>query len=96
MTGSEKQDAIDLKYEMYSKAKGKCFYCNKQLTIYESQLAHKIPKHKKYLKLYGKEIIHHPLNMEISCVKHNSYALLDPATHPVEAAQLIHRIKEAR
>ena len=49
-----------------------------------SQLAHRIKKSKANIKKYGKEIIHHPLNMKAVCglecnavfdLGHNEYAI---------------------
>ena len=60
------------------------------------QLAHICPATKSYLKKYGKEVIHHPLNLATVCsLKCNDAVLLDPKTHPIEAKELIDRIKEA-
>lgn len=89
-----KLDAIEQKERMYNKAKGRCHFCSKRLPFTEAQLAHIIPKHKKYLSKYGADIIHHEYNMLITCDKCNSKALLDPATHPVECAELVEKIKE--
>ena len=61
------------------------------------QLAHKIPATKGYLKRYGKEVIHHPLNLATVCsLKCNDAVLLDPKTHPIEAEELIRRIKNEK
>ena len=41
---------------------------------------------KSYLKQYGKEVIHPPLNLATVCsLKCNDAVLLDPKTHPIEA-----------
>ena len=59
------------------------------------QLAHRIPKAKSYLKKYGKEVIHHKLNLATVCsLKCNDAVLLDPKTHPIEAQELIEKINE--
>jgi len=89
MTACEKIEAMEQKERMYNQARGRCKYCNKALTFGDAQLAHRIPKHKKYLKKYGAVIIHHPLNMVITCDKCNSKALLDPATNPIQATELV-------
>lgn len=87
--------ANERKTELCIKARWTCQVCGKHLTPSTAQLAHRIPKHKKYLKRYGKAIIHHPLNMVVTCAACNSSVLLDPATHPIESQELIERIKEA-
>jgi hypothetical protein len=74
-----------------------CAVCKKPLTLDNAQYAHRIPKHKKYIKKYGKEVINSRFNLALVCsLKCNCAVLLDPATHPVEAAELIKQIKEER
>jgi len=74
----------------------KCEVCGKPLTSSSLQLAHRIPKTKGYLKKYGKEVIHHTLNLATVCsLKCNDAVLLDPKTHPIEAQELIRKIKDA-
>ena len=71
-----------------------CEVCGKPLHLGNLQIAHRIPKAKRYLKQYGKEVIHHPLNLATVCsLKCNDAVLLDPKTHPIEAAELIRRIR---
>jgi len=93
MTEKE-QEAFDKKIDMLIRSKWMCFNCGKHLRLSEAQLAHKIPKTKLYLKQYGEDIIHHPLNMEVSCSDCNSYALLDPKTNPLESEALVELIKK--
>lgn len=87
-------DASEQKFGMWRAGNFRCFVCEKPLLFEEAQFAHRIPKHKKYLKKYGAAIIHHRKNGRITCAKCNSKVLLDPATHPIEAAELIEEIKE--
>jgi len=73
----------------------KCEVCGKHLDITNLQLAHRIPQTKGYLKRYGKEVLHHPMNLATVCsLKCNDAVLLDPKTHPIEARELIEKIKE--
>jgi len=73
----------------------KCEVCGKPLHLGNLQLAHICPATKGYLKKYGKEVIHHPLNLATVCsLKCNDAVLLDPKTHPIEAKELIEKIKE--
>jgi len=61
------------------------------------QIAHRIPQTKRNLKVYGKAILHHPLNLATVCsLKCNSAVLLSPATHPLEANELIRKIKNEK
>lgn len=72
-----------------------CEVCGQPLTMSNAQLAHRIPQTKGYLKQYGKDVIHHELNLACVCsLDCNSAVLLDPKTHPIEAQELIYRIKE--
>ena len=58
------------------------------------QLAHRIPKTKAYLRRWGKEIIHHRLNLVAVCgLRCNAAVLLDPATHPIESEALVDQIR---
>lgn len=56
-----------------------CQVCGKRFPESELQLAHIIPKHLRYIKKYGKKVIHHDLNMVVTCSKCNSSVLLNPA-----------------
>jgi hypothetical protein len=74
----------------------RCEVCGEPLHLSNLQIAHRIPKAKNYLKKYGKEVIHHPLNLATVCsLKCNDAVLLDPKTHPIEAQELIRKIKDA-
>ena len=73
-----------------------CEVCGKHLDYGNLQLAHRIASTKGYLKKYGKDVIHHPLNLATVCsLKCNDAVLLDPKTHPIEAQELIEKIKES-
>jgi 5-methylcytosine-specific restriction endonuclease McrA len=74
----------------------RCEVCGKPLHLGNLQLAHRIPKAKGYLKQYGKEVVHNPLNLATVCsLKCNDAVLLDPKTHPIEAQELVRKIKDA-
>ena len=79
---------------LYARSQGFCEACGKPL--YEGfQLAHVIPQTKHNLKKYGKEVIHHDLNLKVVCsLKCNSAVLKNLATHPVEGQELIEKIKK--
>lgn len=95
MTESKKLDAYELKLSMYNKAHGRCEVCGKRIPFTEAQLAHRIPKTKNYLDIYGSDVINHPLNMAAVCsLKCNDAVLMKPATQPVKASELLHRIQE--
>ena len=74
----------------------KCEVCGKPLHLGNLQLAHICPATKGYLKKYGKDVINHPLNLATVCsLKCNDDVLLDPKTHPIEAQELMEKIKES-
>jgi uncharacterized membrane protein YccC len=93
MTGRQRLEAMEQRTRLINRARGRCEVCGKMLV--NPQVAHRVPQHKRYLRRYGKAVIHHPLNLKVVCsLRCNSAVLLDPATHPIEAEELIQRIKE--
>lgn len=89
MTEYDKLVANEAKEKRYRQALGQCEICHKQITRSEAQLAHRIPKHKKYILKWGQSVINHELNLMLTCPGCNSKAILSPATHPVEAQELV-------
>ena len=62
--------------EIFVRDKFKC-HCGNPITRYGTpQLGHIIPQKKMYIAKYGKEIIHHPLNM-VSCCSLGCNAKVD-------------------
>jgi len=95
MTERERFDYQENRIRLMVERGCKCEVCGKPLHLSNLQIAHRITKAKSYLKQYGKEVIHHPLNLATVCsLRCNSAVLLSPATHPLEAAELIERIRE--
>ena len=93
LTATQKLEANERKQDIIRKRGYKCEVCGSPVNYYTAQLAHRIPK--GYIKLYGAEIINHPLNMIVTCcLKCNSSVLLSPAVHPVESDKLIETIKK--
>lgn len=92
-TFEEKEQMIEQKQQTIIDQDGLCYKCNMLLTQpFES--AHRIPKHKKYIKTFGWKILNHPLNLPVTHKNCNSGVLLDPASHPMQSAELIELIKE--
>ncbi len=84
----------ETRISLYERSRGKCENCGKPMQFDKAQISHKIPQYKRYLKKWGEEVIHHPLNLAVVCsLKCNSAVLLDPATRPIEAQELIRRIR---
>ena len=96
MKERDKLEAIEKKQKIIAERGFRCEVCGKPVSYQTAQLAHIIEKSKANLKRYGAEIIHHPLNMKVVCsLRCNSACLRSPSTHPIEAQELIERIKEA-
>lgn len=93
MTAAEMLEAEEQKRMIIARQGCKCKVCGRIMTL--PQIAHRIPKRKCYLKKYGREVIHHRFNLvAVCCLRCNAAVLLDPATHPIEAGQLIKQIRE--
>jgi len=89
------QEIIEMKIYLLAKNGGRCEVCHQPLALSDCQLAHRIPQTKYNLKTYGKTVLHHEYNLAAVCsLGCNSAVLLSPATHPLEAAKLIERIRE--
>jgi hypothetical protein len=57
-----------IKQEILRSQKGKCAYCGKILDdSTPCDLAHVLPQRKWILNKYGAEIVHHILNMKVTC-----------------------------
>ncbi len=66
-TEREKFDIAQKKIQIYNLRGGTCEVCGKVIPYAEAQIAHRICKSKANLKKYGKEIIHHNLNLALTC-----------------------------
>lgn len=96
MTERERLAVTEIKIRKCQEQHYKCGVCGKPITPPSCQLAHKIPKTKFLLNKYGKQLIHHDLNLVACCsLNCNSLVLCDPKTRPVEAKALIDKIKES-
>lgn len=61
----------ELKEKKMISQRGVCAGCGKEFRIGDTlELAHRIPQRKYLIKLYGKDILHHELNMELT---HSGY-----------------------
>ena len=67
MTAKEKLEANEKKIQIYNARNGTCEVCSKIISQSEAQLAHRICKSKPNLKKYGADIIHHRLNLVLTC-----------------------------
>lgn len=78
MTNLEKIEADEAKQQRIQDSNYTCEVCGKRFGASSLQLAHRIPKHKAYLKQWGENILHHPLNLVLTCDKCNSSVILNP------------------
>ena len=91
MTNIEKIEADEMKLQRIINNNYHCEVCNKRFGQSQLQLAHRIPKHKRYLEEWGEKIIHHRLNLVLTCDKCNSGVMLNPRDNYGKA--LIEEIK---
>jgi hypothetical protein len=56
----EKQDII-------AERGGRCEVCGRPVSQGQPQLAHRIPQRKHVIRRYGADVIHHPLNLALTC-----------------------------
>lgn len=88
------QDILEMKIHLLAKQGGRCEKCHQPLALSDCQLAHRIPQTKYNLRTYGKTVLHHEYNLAAVCsLRCNSAVLLSPATHPIEAAELVTKIQ---
>ncbi len=66
-TERQKFEANEKKERIYYARGGVCEFCRKSVTLAECQLAHRIPKSKMFLKMFGKEVIHSADNLALTC-----------------------------
>lgn len=67
MKDREALEFYETRLQLITKSGGRCEVCGEMVTISTAQLAHRVPQNKMNLKLYGKEVIHHPANMAVTC-----------------------------
>jgi len=73
---------------------GLCAGCGESVNRYgTAQLGHKIPQGKRWIRKYGAEVIHSPLNMALTCCLRCN-GKVDIRNRPLEIAALVAKIKE--
>lgn len=81
----------DTRLLVYRRDRGRCSHCGKPVP-WPGQLAHRISQSKAMLRKYGKEVIHHPLNLKLVCSLHCN-DLVSISNHPVAEKELVERIR---
>jgi len=83
-----------LKFRLFSMQSGRCFSCGEPVSITAMEAAHRIPDRKWTVKLWGQEVINHPLNFRgTHAGRCNSRAQLNPDS--LEAEKLAYEIQKA-
>ena len=97
MTDRERFEVSELRLKLWSLQGGKCATCGRVHAYPETmELAHRIPQDRPSLALYGRRVIHHPLNLRAVCRGSdacNSKQSL--RNRPVATRRLVGRIREA-
>jgi transposase-like protein len=97
MTGKNPIKDYKIKRDELLQKQGYCCYsCGKVFTSYsEVQLAHRLIRSKPNLNLYGYDIIDHVLNLRATHGgKCNDAVIMNRATKPIEAMELIEEIRK--
>ncbi len=94
MTNTEKLEAEEKKRDIIISQGNCCSVCGKEFSFNNiPQISHRIPKYKRYIDKYGKEIIHHRLNLKACCDVCNVKVSINPCSQPIKAMELIKDIK---
>lgn len=68
-----------------------CAACGKTIGPEQGQIAHRIPQRKWCIKHFGRDVIHHPMNMVLVCnLECNAKVQLNPDS--LEAERLARKI----
>lgn len=67
MTDGDRLRAFEAREAIFARDGWLCQWCGRPIREGVPQLGHRIPQRKMYLKRYGAEVIHHPLNMASAC-----------------------------
>ena len=90
MTERQQLNLEDQKKRIFAIYGGRCACCGKPAT----QLAHQIPQTKRFLRKYGREVIHHRMNLLPVC-NLRCNAKVDIGNRPLVVKQLVIDIRKA-
>jgi 5-methylcytosine-specific restriction endonuclease McrA len=95
MTGREQLELADIREYVYKRDGGKCRKCGKRVP-FPGELAHRIPQSKDFLAVLGEEIIYHPLNMALVCMRRDKCnSGMSIRNKPAACRELVAEIKKA-
>lgn len=94
MKAREKIEAEEKKIEIYNIRGATCEVCGKRVLYTEAQIAHRISKGQ--VKKYGKEIIHHPKNLVLTCSGKMGRCndSINITNNPMEVLRIVKSIEE--
>ena len=95
MTNLEKIEAEEYKQQRIQSNNYCCEVCGKRLGASQLQLAHKISSSKFNIAEFGREVMYHPDMMVLTCDKCNDTVLINRASNPIEAMELITSIQQS-
>jgi len=96
MTGREQLEYMERRKQVLLRAGWVCEIpdCNNRLSFDTYQMAHIIGKGKTNMRLYGKAVIHHPLNIKATCGDACN-RLASCGSHTAEIKELVEQIRAA-
>lgn len=91
-----KTEAIRRTYlAIYARDHGRCVSCGLSANRYgTAQLAHVIPNRKHNIRKYGEAVIHHPMNLKLTCCLECN-AAVSIGGQPLAEAALVKKIRLA-
>jgi 5-methylcytosine-specific restriction endonuclease McrA len=95
MTNLEKIEADEAKQQRIQDNNYCCEVCGKRFGASSLQLAHKVAASKSNIKKFGREVMYHKDMMVLTCPDDNSRVLINIASNPLEAMELINSIKNS-
>lgn len=80
---------------VYARDHGRCVSCGLSANRYgTAQLAHVIPNRKHNIRKYGEAVIHHPMNLKLTCCLECN-AAMSLSNAPIAEAALVRKIRAA-
>jgi 5-methylcytosine-specific restriction endonuclease McrA len=93
MNNLEKIEADEAKQQRIQDNNYCCEVCGKRFGSSQLQLAHRISASKHNIAEYGRKVMYHHDMMVLTCDKCNSSVLMNIASNPIQAMELINSIK---